>query len=126
MRIFVTARYNPENSTDVDMLCDAVRKTGHQDYCFVRDVEKIDDPKELWQRALEEIKKSDCLLVDVSDAPSGGRVLEAGIAFALHIPVVVVAKTGTTFKDIFTGISDKILFYDQYSDLTPSLQKLPS
>ena len=106
------------------MLCDSVRKAGHQDYCFVRDVEKIDDPKALWERALAEIKKSDCLLIDVSDAPSGGRVLETGIAFALRIPVVVVAKTGTTFKDIFSGVSDYIIFYDHYGDITSSLQKL--
>ncbi len=125
MRVFITARYSgEENKKEVDELCAAVRTAGAEDYCFVRDEEKIDDPKLLWKRAYEEIKKSDLLLIDISDAPTGGRVLEAGIAYALRIPIIIIMKHGTEYKEFFNGIASEISYYTSIQDITPLIRRI--
>jgi len=126
MKIYITARFKgAENKTDIEKLCLAVRNSGMEDFCFVRDVENyqktFDNPKDLWERSLLEIKGCDALLIDVSDAPTGGRVIEAGIAYALGLPIFVIAKTGLPYKELFAGISTEIISYDEYSDIVPAL-----
>ncbi len=129
MKIYITARFKgDENKADIERLCQAVRGAGIQDFCFVRDVENyqktFDNPADLWERSLVEIKNCDALLIDVSDAPSGGRVVEAGIAYALGLPVFVIARTGVPYKEVFKGISATVIIYDEYSDITERLTKL--
>lgn len=129
MKICITTRFSSasQDRKPVERLCAAVRAAGMEDFCFVRDVERyqhvFDDPRELWQRAKDEILACDALLIDVSDAPTGGRVIEAGMAFGASMPVIVIAKTGTEYKQIFDGIATKIIFYDEYEDITAPLQK---
>jgi nucleoside 2-deoxyribosyltransferase len=128
MKVYVTARFKgDENKSEIEQLCRAVQKSGMQDFCFVRDVENyrktFDNPKELWTRALQEIKNCDALLIDVSDAPSGGRVVEVGIAYALNLPIFVAARKDTNFKELYSGVATKILSYDRYDDITPQLKR---
>ena len=129
MKIYITTRFKgTENKSDIEKLCLAVRNSGVEDFSFVRDVENyqktFDNPKDLWERSLLEIKGCDALLIDVSDAPTGGRVIEAGIAYALGLPIIVIAKTGVPFKELFTGISTEVINYDEYSDIVPALRIL--
>lgn len=126
MKVYVTARYKgSENQKDIEELCMAVRLSGMQDYCFIRDEEKYQDvfgdPKALWQRALERIKECDAMLIDVSDEPSGGRVVEAGIAYALGQPLFVIVKRGIKYKELYDGIANSVIEYDKMSDITPHL-----
>ena len=128
MKIYVTARFKGEaNKTEIEKLCLAVRDSGMEDFCFIRDVENyqktFNNPNDLWERSLFEIKSCDALLIDVSDVPTGGRVIEAGIAYALGLPVFVIAKTGLPCKDIFVGIATEVIFYDEYTGITPPLVK---
>ena len=128
MKIYITTRFKgAENKTDIENLCLAVRNSGMQDFCFVRDVENykktFDNPKDLWERSLVEIKACDAVLIDVSDAPTGGRVIEAGIAYALGLPIFVIAKSGLPYKELFSGISTEIISYNEYSDIAPALTR---
>lgn len=128
IKVYITARFKgSENKYEIEQLCDAVRQAGMQDFCFVRDVENyrktFDDPVELWQRAFEEIEKCDALLIDVSDQPTGGRVIEAGIAFGLQKPVFVVVKKGTDYKDLYNGISTMVIKYSEPRDITEALAR---
>lgn len=120
MRIFITARYDDQR-VQVDELCQAVRSAGLEDYCFVRDVPAIADPKTLWSRALSEIKRSDVLLIDVSDNPTGGRLAEAGMAFGLGIPVIVAVHSSITYKTFFDGIASLVINYHDIADITEAL-----
>ncbi len=90
MKVFVTARFKDANRGDIEALCAAVSAAGLEDFSFIRDIENyqkiFDNPVELWQRAREELTRCDALLVDVSDFPTGGRVIEIGIAFGLKCP----------------------------------------
>lgn len=126
--MYITSRFNGLDKTDIESLCTAVRSAGFEDFSLIRDVENyqktFDDPKKLMQRARHELEKCDALLIDMSDNPSGGRVLEAGMAYALQKPVYVVARDGTTPKEVFAGIATQMITYTDYSDLTQQLSKL--
>lgn len=126
MKVFITTRFKGDaNKDDIVNLCTAVRTAGMEDFNFIRDIENyqktFEDPKELWQRAKEEIINCDALLVDVSDNPGGGRVIEAGIAYALGKPIFVLVKEGLAYKDIYDGIGTVVITYSSYQDITKAL-----
>lgn len=128
MRIYVTTRFKgSDNKAEIELLCNAVKQAGLEDFSFVRDVENyqktFDDPKDLWERSVLEIQNSDALLIDVSDSPTGGRVVEVGIAYALAKPVIVIAKDDTRFKGFFNGIAATITYYNTFDDIVPVLKK---
>lgn len=127
MKICVTARYKSgENKAEIEALCKVVRDAGAKDFCFVRDVENyqkvFDNRQDLWDRARAEIEKCDALLIDVSDKPTGGRVIEAGIAYALRMPIIVIVKNGIEYKEIYDGIASAVVKYDTFEDIIPALK----
>jgi hypothetical protein len=128
MKIYVTARFKGlENKADIEALCAAVRHAGHQDYCFIRDVEHyqkvFNTPKEVWDRTKLELKTCEALLIDISDNPSGGRVIEAGMAFALDMPIYVAVHLGIDYKPVYDGIATKVITYSSLAEITAGLQQ---
>ncbi|MFA6463617.1 MAG: nucleoside 2-deoxyribosyltransferase [Candidatus Paceibacterota bacterium] len=125
MRVIVTSSFG-DSEEIIENLCSAVRTAGFEDFSFIRDVEKYQkvfrDPKELMKRAKEEIEKSDALLVDMTDKPTG-RMIEVGIAYALGKKIIVIMKKGTEIKDTTRGIADVVIEYDKISDITLELKK---
>ena len=128
MKLFITAKFlGDENRVDIEKLCRITRDAGFDDFCFIRDVEKFQlgvfsDAHVLMSRAREEILKCDALLIDVSDNPSDGRIIEAGIAFGLNKRIIAIAKRGTEFKVPVLGISDNIIEYDVIEDVLNPLK----
>lgn len=126
MKVYVTARFKNHNRKDIEDLCLAVKNAGVEDFSFIRDVENyqpiFDDVKDVWLRGLEEIKNCDALLIDLSDNPSGGRVVEAGISYGLGIPIISTYKTGTDYKIVYDGISEAVIEYGSYKNLTSQLK----
>ncbi len=127
MKVYITARFKgEENRAEIEALCAAVKAADMEDFCFVRDVESykktFDDPRDLWKRARLEIEACDALLIDLSDAPSGGRVLEAGIAYALGLPIFVVVKSGVPYKECYRGIATALITYERYDDIIVPLK----
>ena len=130
MKLFITASFkNGVNKGEVENICRIVKESGFVDFCFIRDVENYQkmfyDSKELMQRAKEEISKSDALLVDMTDKPTG-RAIEAGIAYTLGKKVIVIMKKGTAIKDTSRGIADAVIEYDALDDIIPALKQLLS
>ncbi len=128
MKVYITARFKgSENKSEIEELCAAVKAAGMEDFCFIRDVENyqktFDNPKDLWERSKLEIQKCDALLIDVSDSPSGGRVVEVGIAYALGLPIFVIAKSGAEYKGFFDGVATQVIRYKKYSDIVAPLSK---
>ena len=123
MRVIVTSSFG-DNEETIENLCLAVRSAGLEDFSFIRDIENyqkiFNDPKELMQRAKEEIEKSDALLVDMTDKPTG-RMIEVGIAYTLGKKIIVIMKEGTKIKDTTRGIADIIIEYNKISDITQEL-----
>lgn len=128
MKVYVATRFKgAENKHEVEALCAAVRAAGLRDFSFVRDVENyektFDDPKQLWAKAYDEIGACDAFLVDVSDNPSGGRLVEAGMAYALGKTIITIKRKGVSHKAVFDGISRTVITYDGYKDLTAQLKR---
>lgn len=131
MKVYVTARFKDgENRDEIEALCEAVRGAKLVDFNFARDVEQykhtFDDSQELWERARDEIIACDGLLIDVSDHPTGGRLVEVGIAYAKQMPIIVTKRQGTTHKDMFEGIASVIIEYTDHKDLTRQLKDYDS
>jgi len=127
MKIFITAPFkNGENRVEIENLCGLVHRAGYDDFCFIRDIENykkvFNDPRELMQRAKEEILKSDALLIDLS-VKSTGRAIETGIAFGAGKKIVVIIKKGTRLKDTAKGVADKIIEYDNIEDIVEPLRE---
>ena len=130
MRLFITAPFrNGANKEEIENLCRIIKESGFIDFCFIRDVENYQKifhvPKELMERAREEIIKSDALLLDMANKPTG-RAIEAGIAYALNKRIIVIMKKGTTIKDTVRGIADAVIEYDDLDDIIPTLKQLLS
>lgn len=128
LRMFITSSFKGgENRSEIEHLCSLVKQSGFEDFCFIRDVENyqhiFNDPKELMKRALEEIKLSDWLLIDMTDKPTG-RAIEAGIAFTLNKKIVVIMKKGTNIKETIRGISQAVIEYDSIDEIVSGLRKL--
>jgi len=127
MKLFITASFNSgENREEIEKLCSLVKESGFEDFCFIRDVENyqkiFDNPKELMERAKDEIKKCDFLLIDLTDKPTG-RAYEAGIAYAYGKSIISILKKGTRIKDTTKGISNLIIEYDQIEDIVSPLKE---
>ena len=128
LKMMVTASFQgTENKKEIDYLCALVKKAGFEDFCFIRDVEHyqkvFNTPEELMIRAKEEIGKSDYLLIDMTDKPTG-RAIEAGIAYALGKKVVVIMKKGTQIKDTTRGIATSIIEYSKIEEIVEPLSQL--
>jgi len=126
-RIFITASFQEgKNKTEIENLCSLVKSAGFEDFCFIRDVEHyqkiFNNPVELMKRAKEEIEKSDYLLIDMTDKPTG-RAIEAGMAYALGKKVVVIMKRGTQIRDTTRGISTTVIEYDKIDEIVEPLSQ---
>jgi nucleoside 2-deoxyribosyltransferase len=124
MRVYVTARYKEGgNSPEIEQVCDCVRAAGLEDFCFVRDIQKVfQHPEDLMDCAKQEIADSDALLLDLSDRPSSGRIVEAGIAYALGKPVIILKRPDTVVSPTISGIAATVITYTQLEEIIPALQ----
>jgi len=125
MKIFITAPFkNGKNRFEIETLCNLVNQAGFHDFCFIRDVENykktFNNPKQLMQRAQEEILKCDALLIDLSTV-STGRAIEMGIAFNSGKKIVIICKKGTNLRDTAKGVADKIIEYENIEDIVKPL-----
>ncbi|HEY4480140.1 MAG TPA: nucleoside 2-deoxyribosyltransferase [Candidatus Paceibacterota bacterium] len=125
MKVFITTSFG-DTRENVEHLCSLVKNAGFEDFCFIRDVENyqkvFDNPKDLMARSLEEIKKCDALLIDMTDKPTG-RAFEAGMAYALGKKIIVVMKRGTEIKETTQGIANVIIEYKNIEEVTEKLIK---
>jgi nucleoside 2-deoxyribosyltransferase len=127
-RIFITASFQEgKNKQEIEYLCKLVKSSGFEDFCFIRDVEHyqkvFNSPVELMNKAKEEIEKSEYLLIDMTDKPTG-RAIEAGMAYALGKKVVVIMKQGTQIKDTTRGISTKVIKYNKIDEIVSPLSRI--
>jgi nucleoside 2-deoxyribosyltransferase len=127
MKIYITTRFRgaKDNKDTIEKLCTAVRSAGIDDFNFVRDVEnyttRFDNPEDLWEASRKSINECDALLIDASDSPSGGRIIEAGMAFALKKPIIMIIKDNIEYKGFYNGICSLIIRYNRLDDITNAL-----
>lgn len=128
MKVFITASFKGgKNKEEIEYLCSLIKESGFEDFCFIRDVENyqkmFNDPRKLMDRAKEEILKSNVLLIDMTNKPTG-RAIEAGIAFAQNKKIISIMKKGTKIKDTTRGISDAVIEYEDIKEIVSPLNSL--
>ena len=126
---FLAIKYLPDmgNRSLIEALTAVLRQAGWQALVIVRDIEdwgeKSFSPQELMTHSKQAILKSEVVFVEASQKGVGVGI-EAGMAYALGIPVVVLAKTGTKVSPGLLGIAQEVLYYSQVSDLLPGILHL--
>lgn len=117
MRIYITASFrNGDNKEEIDELCEIIRRSWFDDYCFVRDEKNYWNPYELMQLARQRISECDIVLMNY-DGPSHGRMIEIWIAYAMQKKIIIIAKKWIKIKDTVIWISDLIIEYDKLEDI---------
>ena len=125
-RAYLGIKYHPDmhNRALIETLSQTIEQTGWQITIAVRDLElwgkKALPPQQLMQLSFESIQQSKVLFLEISEK-GVGLGIEAGYAYALHIPIVLLAKIGTEISTTLSGIASQIFFYKQVQDLLPQL-----
>ncbi|EKD24894.1 MAG: hypothetical protein ACD_80C00145G0028 [uncultured bacterium (gcode 4)] len=126
MKIYITAPFKDgDNKDEIEKICSIVRKSGFEEYCFVRDEKAFHNWHEMMQKAKEEIEKCDALLIEY-DGPTHGRMIELGIAYSMNKKIIVITKQGTSIKDTVKGVADNIIEYKEFEDIIEPMSKLLS
>ncbi len=127
MKVFITTTFKGDSNKDyIEKISELVRKSGFEDFSFIRDVEdyvSIPDAHELMHRASEEIAKCDALLLDY-DGPGHGCMIELGIAYAHKKKNIVITKKGTNIKKTILGVADTVIEYENIDDILSPLSQL--
>lgn len=122
MKAYIAIKYHADrgNRERIEGISAALERQGFETVCITRDLEKWGevqfDPGTLMQRTFDEIDSSDIVVVDLTEKGVGIGI-EAGYAFARHIPIMTIARTGSDISETLRGISQRILLYDRYNDL---------
>lgn len=127
MKLFISAPVKDTGDHSLDKLSKAIHDANLSDFCLVRDFQSdekaLDDPKGLWAVVRDEIGACDGLIIDVTHAPNDARMVEVGIAYAQRLPIIVVKKRGTEHKQLMGSVSEHVIEYDDYKDLSGQLKR---
>lgn len=117
MKVFIGIKYYKDgrNTKLIKELKDIIKSLGHQPYSFT-DEGYIDDEKEMIQRVLQELDKSDIVLLEVSES-SFGVGIEAGYAFAKNKKIITIVNESRSISRTLKGTSSHYLSYKNLLDL---------
>lgn len=96
-------------------------------FCVARDLEQWGaihfDAYTLMQKSFEALDACDLVVVDLTEKGVGVGI-EAGYAYAQHIPIITIAQTGSDISETLRGISAGICVYERFSDLQACFERL--
>lgn len=80
--------------------------------------------KERYQRAMNLLKDTKCVIADVSTV-SAGQGMELQEAVNLNIPILVIAKNGSKVSGLIKGCSavKRIIYYDEIDNITSEIKE---
>ena len=122
MKAYLAIKYHADHSNRdrIAGISAALRDLGIDSLCVARDLEKWGavhfDAQTLMQKSFEAIDACDLVIVDLTEKGVGIGI-EAGYAYAMHIPVITIAQTGSDISETLRGISEQVCIYEQYNDL---------
>lgn len=122
MKAYLAIKYHPDNSNRplIEDISAALERCGFETACIVRDVEKWGqvhlNPQELMARTFAEMETSDIVVIDLSEKGVGVGI-EAGYAYARHIPIITIARQGSDISSTLLGISQEVFWYRQPDEL---------
>jgi len=132
MKVFISYRFTGEDPKELDHTLGKIRgvlmESGHQIFCSFWSEELFKNNnftnKQILEYTLEELKKSDIVLVFVkSPEKSEGMLIEVGYAFASRKKIILAIKNDvkTTFLH---QIADEVVEFESINDLCIKLKEL--
>ena len=118
-----------EDRAKVEAIESALNKAGIEITLMARDVEKwgeayIPEGKALMRDyAFPAMKKCDMLIVEFSEK-GVGLGIGAGYAFAIGLPIYVIAKTGSDISSTMSNLAKEVIFYNNPEELTDKFKKI--
>lgn len=129
MNIFLSYKFTgiplDKLHADIDPIVKILREK-HKVYCNLYDeefyIENHYTTKQIMDHAIGNLQQSDYLVVYVDEQIGEGMLIEAGYAYALKKPILLLIK-----KDIksvsLRGISSAVVEYDDHGDLLRKLSE---
>ena len=122
MRAFLSVKFHPDhsNGAHIEALCQALAEQGFEPVCVVRDLEHWGavhyEAKELMQHTRTLLESCQVVVVDLKEKGVGIGI-EAGLAWARDIPVVVIAPVGAEISETLRSIARAVCSYLQPNNL---------
>jgi nucleoside 2-deoxyribosyltransferase len=117
---YVGIKYHSDhrNRPLIEQLCSALLGAGISTRLVVRDIEewgKVSmDPAQLMAETFQTIDSSDVVVIELSEK-GVGLGIEAGYAFAVSIPIVVLHRSDTDVSSTLEGIAEAVIPYSNDS-----------
>lgn len=118
-----------EDKKKIDDLTNALLLAGIKNVVMARDVEKYgkavlpEGTKLMPDYAFPTMKKCDMLIVEFSEK-GVGLGISAGYAYAIGLPIYVIAKTGSDISLTMKNLAKEIIFFDNINELTEKFKEL--
>ena len=96
---------------------------------MARDVEKYGEAtlpkgkKLMIDYAFPAMKASDMIIIEFSEK-GVGLGIGAGYCYANNVPIYVIAKTGSDISLTMENLATKVIFYNDYNDITKAFLKI--
>lgn len=103
----------------------ALKKVNINTFVAVRDIEKYGEVKGLDMEnfmpkyTFPEIEASDIMIIEYSESGAGLGMC-ADHAYCNGVPVYLIAKRGSNISTTVKSVAEKVIFYDEVSDITES------
>ena len=122
MRVYFGIKYHADfaNRLLIEKILTLLEQAGAETFCVVRDLEHWGEtslsPQVLMTQTFDMIQKADLVVIELSEK-GVGLGIEAGYAYALKKPIVVIARVGSDISTTLKGIASNTHFYKNVSDL---------
>lgn len=125
-RILITGSVLASNEESIETYQKIVEVVDKEKYLVSSPLDTmkfIGNDKERYQRAMNLLKDTKCVIADVSIV-SAGQGMELQEAVNLNIPILVIAKNGSKVSGLIKGCSAvfKILYYDEIDNITSKIK----
>ena len=118
-----------EDKKKIDDLTEALLNAGIQNVVMARDVEKYGEAvlpegtKLMPDYAFPAMRECDMLILEFSEKRVG-LVIGAGYAYAIGLPIYVIAKTGSDISLTMSNLAKEVIFYDSVDELTEKFRRI--
>lgn len=131
INVFMSLKFHDgeEDKIKIDKLTEALLKAGIKNTVMARDVEKYGEAtlpkgkKLMIDYAFPAMKASDMIIIEFSEK-GVGLGIGAGYCYANNVPIYVIAKTGSDISLTMENLATKVIFYNDYNDITKAFLKI--
>lgn len=131
LKAFIALKFyeGDESKKLVDDITNALLPLNINTFVAVRDIEKYGEVKGLDMAhfmpkyTFPEMETSDLMIIEYSEAGAGLGMC-ADHAFCHGVPLYLIAKKGSKISTTVNSVAEKVIFYDEVSDITDEFNKL--